>query len=191
MARKRRFTKEYKAEAVRLAREVAKVGKSVGVIAKELDLTETSLRAWIKQADVDEGRAALAAAGITCSMSRKGNCYDNAVAESFFATLKTKLVHATDWTTRAEARSAIFEHLEVFYNQRRPYSSIGYVSPEEFELSTKKRRWLRKETVHWAGEDHDAVLTVAMCVFPSQNQTTLADAHECGSRGGGMRPLVA
>jgi transposase len=57
MARKRRsFTKEYRAEAVRVAREGAKVGKSPGVIAKELDLTETSLRAWMKQADVDEGR---------------------------------------------------------------------------------------------------------------------------------------
>lgn len=57
MARKRRqFTTEYKAEAVRLAREGAKVGKSAGVIAKELDLTETSLRAWMKQSDVDEGR---------------------------------------------------------------------------------------------------------------------------------------
>ena len=57
MARKRRsFTREYKAEAVRLAREGAKVGKSAGAIAKELDLTETALRSWIKQADVDEGR---------------------------------------------------------------------------------------------------------------------------------------
>ena len=57
MARKRRsFTEEYKTEAVRLAREGAKVGKSAGVIAKELDLTETSLRAWIKQADIDAGR---------------------------------------------------------------------------------------------------------------------------------------
>jgi transposase-like protein len=57
MARKRRsFTREYKAEAVRLAREGAKVGKSAGVIAKELDLTETALRSWVKQADVDEGR---------------------------------------------------------------------------------------------------------------------------------------
>lgn len=84
-------------------------------------------------------RAALAAAGIECSMSRKGNCWDNAVAESFFATLKTELVHETDWATRAEARSAIFEYLEVFYNRRRRHSSIDYVSPEEFELMYKAR----------------------------------------------------
>ena len=67
-------------------------------------------------------------------MSRKGNCWDNAVAESFFATLKTELVHDANWSTRAEARSAIFEYLEIFYNRRRRHSSIGYVSPEEFEL---------------------------------------------------------
>jgi putative transposase len=83
-------------------------------------------------------RTALATAGIECSMSRKGDCWDNAVAESFFATLKTELVHDTDWTTRAEARSAIFEYLEVFYNRRRRHSSIGYVIPEEFELKYKK-----------------------------------------------------
>jgi putative transposase len=85
-------------------------------------------------------RAALAAAGIECSMSRKGDCWDNAVAESFFGTLKTELVHEANWTTRAEARSAVFEYLEVFYNRRRIHSSIGYVSPEEFELNYKRER---------------------------------------------------
>jgi transposase InsO family protein len=84
-------------------------------------------------------RAALDAAGIECSMSRKGDCWDNAVAESFFATLKTELVHDTDWKTRAEARREIFEYLEVFYNRRRRHSSIGYVSPEEFELRYEER----------------------------------------------------
>jgi putative transposase len=85
-------------------------------------------------------RAALASAGIECSMSRKGDCWDNAVAESFFGTLKTELVHEADWATRAEARSAIFEYLEVFYNRRRIHSSIGYVSPEEFELKYERER---------------------------------------------------
>jgi putative transposase len=84
-------------------------------------------------------RAALADAGIECSMSRKGNCWDNAVAESFFATLKTELVHDANWKTRAEARSAIFEYIEAFYNRRRLHSSIGYVSPEEFELRYEGR----------------------------------------------------
>jgi putative transposase len=80
-------------------------------------------------------RAALVAAGMQCSMSRKGDCWDNAVAESFFSTLKAELVHEADWATRVEARTAIFEYLEVFYNRRRRHSSIGYVSPVAFELS--------------------------------------------------------
>ena len=79
-------------------------------------------------------QAALAERGITCSMSRKGNCWDNAVAESFFATLKTELVNEANYATRAEARTSIFEYLEVFYNRRRRHSTLGYVSPLDFEL---------------------------------------------------------
>lgn len=77
---------------------------------------------------------ALEQRGIECSMSRKGNCWDNAVAESFFATLKTELVHGEDFVSRARARSAIFEYLECFYNRERRHSHLGYVSPIEFEL---------------------------------------------------------
>jgi putative transposase len=72
--------------------------------------------------------------GVVCSMSRKGNCWDNAVAESFFATLKTELVYTRRFETRAEARDAIFEFVEVFYNRRRRHSTLGYVSPVEFEM---------------------------------------------------------
>jgi putative transposase len=79
-------------------------------------------------------QAALAARGIRCSMSRKGNCWDNAVAESFFATLKTELVNEADYATRAQARTSIFEYLEIFYNRRRRHSSLGYVSPLNYEL---------------------------------------------------------
>lgn len=78
-------------------------------------------------------QAALAERGITCSMSRKGNCWDNAVAESFFATLKTELVNEANYATRAEARTSIFEYLEVFYNRQRLHSSLGYRSPMAFE----------------------------------------------------------
>jgi len=67
-------------------------------------------------------------------MSRKGNCWDNAVAESFFATLKTELVYTRRFATRSEAREAIFEFVEVFYNRRRRHSTLGYVSPMEFEM---------------------------------------------------------
>lgn len=71
--------------------------------------------------------------GITASMSRKGNCYDNAYVESFFHTLKTELVYRMEFATREEAKKAIFEFIEVWYNRERLHSSLGYKSPVEFE----------------------------------------------------------
>jgi putative transposase len=71
--------------------------------------------------------------GILPSMGAVGAAYDNAVAESFFATLKRELVDRRRFATRAEARSAIFEFIEVFYNRQRRHSTIGMVSPAEFE----------------------------------------------------------
>ena len=75
----------------------------------------------------------LAKHGILCSMSRRADCWDNAPMESFFASLKKELVHGADFATRAEARAAIFEYIEVFYNVQRRHSSLGYVSPAEYE----------------------------------------------------------
>ena len=72
---------------------------------------------------------------IQVSMSGKGDCWDNAVMESFWATLKTELVHHEHYATRQEARKSIFEYIEVFYNRKRLHSSLGYVSPETFEAS--------------------------------------------------------
>jgi len=68
------------------------------------------------------------------SMSRRGNCWDNAVAESFFATLKVELVYQAQWYSRAQARTAIFEYIELSYNRERRHSAIGYRSPNQFEL---------------------------------------------------------
>jgi putative transposase len=70
---------------------------------------------------------------IKCSMSGVGQCWDNAPMESFFASLKKELTHHEDYQTRAEAKASIFEYIEVFYNQRRRHSSLGYVSPAEYE----------------------------------------------------------
>ena len=67
------------------------------------------------------------------SMSGKGNCWDNACAESFWATLKTELVHHEQYATREQARQSIFEYIEIFYNRKRLHSSLGYLSPEAFE----------------------------------------------------------
>jgi transposase InsO family protein len=75
--------------------------------------------------------------GIICSMSRKGDCWDNAVMESFFHTLKVELVYYTTFITRSQARRSIFEYIEVFYNRTRLHSSIGYNSPEEYEKARK------------------------------------------------------
>lgn len=72
---------------------------------------------------------------IECSMSRRGNCWDNAVVESFFATLKTELIYRTDYLNPEEARRAIFEYIEVFYNRQRRHSTLGYQTPAEFERS--------------------------------------------------------
>lgn len=70
---------------------------------------------------------------ITCSMSRKGNCWDNAMMESFFATLKKERIHLEEYATRAEARTSVFDYIERFYNRLRRHSALGYVSPEDFE----------------------------------------------------------
>jgi len=79
-------------------------------------------------------RDVLMAYGFIQSMSRKGNCYDNAIAESFFHTLKTEHVYDYRYETRAEARQSIFEYIEMFYNRQRRHSALGYRSPISFEL---------------------------------------------------------
>jgi transposase InsO family protein len=70
---------------------------------------------------------------ITCSMSRRGDCWDNAPMESFFASLKKELVHHEDYAAREEAKASIFEYIEAFYNRVRRHSSLGYVAPAEYE----------------------------------------------------------
>lgn len=78
-------------------------------------------------------RRALADAWLVASMSRKGNSWDNAVTESFFSTLKWELIHRRSFETRSDARRAIFEYIEVFYNRRQRHSALAYLSPMQFE----------------------------------------------------------
>jgi len=85
-------------------------------------------------------RRALKALGAVASMSRKGDCWDNAVAESFFATIKGEMIDDLEFETRAEASVAISDYIDAFYNVSRLHSTIGYVSPIEFELMLKSRR---------------------------------------------------
>jgi transposase InsO family protein len=82
----------------------------------------------------EDYRKVIRSAGFQASMSRKGNCYDNAPMESFFHTLKTELIHHRHYATRQEARRDIFAYIEGFYNRTRRHSAIGYISPIEMEL---------------------------------------------------------
>ena len=84
--------------------------------------------------------AKLAGYGMTASMSRKGNCWDNAPTESFFNSLKNERVHGTIYATRAAAEADLFEYIEVFYNRSRRHSTLGYSSPTQF-----LQDWLSKQ----------------------------------------------
>jgi transposase InsO family protein len=81
----------------------------------------------------DHYQRRLADERIVCSMSRRGDCWDNAPMESFFASLKKELVHHEDYATREQAKASIFEYIEVFYNRVRRHSALGYVAPAEYE----------------------------------------------------------
>ncbi len=118
------------------------------------DLTAAALKQAVTREDPTEGlihhsdrgrqyacygyQGLLRRYGITLSMSRKGNCYDNAYMESFFSTLKRELVHGERYRTREEARLSIFEYVEVFYNRTRKHSALGYKSPEQYEKSLEE-----------------------------------------------------
>ena len=77
----------------------------------------------------------LETAGIVCSMSRRGNCWDNAVVESFFATLKKEEVNREYYLTREQAKASLFHYIEIFYNRKRRHSTLGYCSPQDYEKS--------------------------------------------------------
>jgi putative transposase len=81
----------------------------------------------------DDFREELAKHGIDCSMSSSGNCYDNAVVESFFGLLKRERVNRVRYRTRAEARADLFDYIEVFYNRKRRHGYLGNISPDDFE----------------------------------------------------------
>ena len=79
------------------------------------------------------GQQALAA-GIAQSMGSKGDCFDNAVAESFFATIKKELIHRRSWPTKADLRTEVFDYIEIFYNRQRRHSTLGQLSPLKYEM---------------------------------------------------------
>ena len=85
-------------------------------------------------------QALLARQRITCSMSRRGDCYDNAVVESFFGTLKTERIHHQTYQTRSQAKADVFAYIETWYNPRRRHSSLGYLSPVAYEAACEAER---------------------------------------------------
>lgn len=88
----------------------------------------------------EDYQKALSDAGILCSMSRRGNCYDNAPTESFFASLKRECVYRHRFATRSEARTILFQWMEVWYNRKRRHSCLGYLSPEAFEQKYQQQQ---------------------------------------------------
>ncbi len=107
---------------------------ALGTRAPRSDLVHHSDRG--AQYTSDDFRDLLARHGIQCSMSARGNCYDNAVVESFFGLLKRECVNRVRFRTRDEARAAVFEYIECFYNRKRRHGYLGNISPEEFEKRT-------------------------------------------------------
>jgi putative transposase len=103
----------------------------VGVLRRPLEFAQDTAQAY---------QALLAQHSITPSMSRRGDCYDNALAESFNATIKSELVARAHWPTRQEARAAVFEWITVFYNRQRRHSSLDYQTPVHFETSRRQQR---------------------------------------------------
>jgi putative transposase len=97
------------------------------------------------QYGADSYRQLLLQHGIEPSMSRKGNCWDNAVAESFFHTLKTELIYLEDYDTHEQAQTAVFEYIEVFYNRQRCHSANGYLAPLVYEQALKTNESLCPE----------------------------------------------
>ena len=107
------------------------LGMALGLRQPETGLVHHTDRGSQYASDVYQ--AELDARGIRCSMSRVGDCWDNAVAESFFATLKKDLLHRRPWPTKREAREAIHDYIAAFYNPHRRHSAIGHLSPIDFE----------------------------------------------------------
>jgi hypothetical protein len=127
--------------------------------------------------------------GVTCSMSRSGNVWDNAVMESFFSSLKTKRVARKVYRTRDQARADVFDYIERFYNPTRRHSTIGYVSPMEFE---RIAAWL-KGGVHQTGSSSAIQLAAvercdpqAVDRAPFSNHLEGGNGPQQRSQGGGL-----
>jgi transposase InsO family protein len=119
----KKYSDEFKLRGVKLCLET---DKSDAEIARELGVHATTLCGWKQQ------YKKIKSYGMIQSMSRKGNCWDNAPSESFFHTLKVEVVYGKIYETREEAKSCLFEYIEVFYNRQRRHSTLKQLSPAVF-----------------------------------------------------------
>ncbi|WP_282694655.1 integrase core domain-containing protein [Streptomyces sp. CC208A] len=126
-----RYSGEFKRDAVAL---VEPSGRRIPSVARELGVDPESLRQWVARARAEAAAFAevCRAHGIRRSMGRVGSSYDNALAESFFATLKRELLYGSHWLTRAQARMAVFAWM-AWYNRKRRHSALGCHSPIDYE----------------------------------------------------------
>ena len=134
MAKTRRpYAGDFREKMVALVRS----RRSPAELSREFEPTAQTIVNWVRQADRDAGRRGDGLTseepGVRLSMGSTGDCYDNALCESFFATLECELIDRATFRTRREAELAIFDFIEGFYNNKRRHSSIGYLSPAEFE----------------------------------------------------------
>ncbi len=133
---RRKHGVEFKRETVRLAMQP---GASKSQVARGALWRQGKPEALLHHSDQgsqytsEDFQRLLADQGIICSMSRRGDCWDNAAIESFFSTLKTERTNRTRYRTRDEARADVFDYIERFYNPRRRHSTLGQVSPDQFE----------------------------------------------------------
>jgi transposase InsO family protein len=131
------YPPEFRREAVQLAMSAE---RSIAQVASDLGVADPGSQ-YVSLAFCQHARDA----GVAVSMGSRGDCFDNAVAESFFATLKKELVRRRSWPTRRELQSAVFDYIESFYNRERRHSTLGYLSPREFEMiSTHQQRETEK-----------------------------------------------
>ena len=120
-----------------------------------------------------------AAAGIEISMGSVGDCYDNAVCETFHASIKKERIYRRSWPTRAEARTAVFEYIEGWYNPRRRHSTLGYLSPAEYERHHAELTTSRVSTAAVATSSNGSISSETGLIVP----TDLTQAATNGDRG--------
>ena len=112
--------------------------EGVPQVAKDLGLAESLLYSWKAQkkkgGDSIENQKLFITRGLVCSMSKRGDCFDNAAMESWNHSFKVEAIHGEKLATRALTKSVVFEYIEIYYNRKRLHSTIGYESPEAFEV---------------------------------------------------------